>query len=92
MAATGAKFNLPGSIRGLRDEQDNALYPTCEDIFGKEAELGKRVVIVGGSSPRIAEAMAYANSANEFYAIGDCNGAGNLWKSNRDAWSKANLI
>lgn len=49
--------------------------PPVRTSLERKQSWGKRVVIVGGSSPRIAEAMAYANSANEFYAIGDCNGA-----------------
>ena len=187
-AATGAVAALPASIKGLRDETGKALYPTCVDIFGKEAELGHHVVIVGGSevgietamylcenghevtmltrhkeighncsklhyitmawikphpdgtghmapaweiyddtlhgiteatttavsgstvtylqdgvehtvtgdsvvicggmTPCVDEAMAFAGAAESFFILGDCNGAGNLQKCNREAWAK----
>lgn len=192
LAATGVTFDLPSGIKGLRDESGTPLYPTCFDVFGRESDLGKNVVIVGGSetgmetamylaenghsvtvltrqrelghdashlhyvtmshmsvgpdgvtrlipawetydsitgilnatttevrdnvvyytdgdgvshsiqadsvvicggtTPCAAEARAYADCVQEFYAIGDCNGAGKLWKCNHDAFSKANLL
>jgi 2,4-dienoyl-CoA reductase-like NADH-dependent reductase (Old Yellow Enzyme family)/NADPH-dependent 2,4-dienoyl-CoA reductase/sulfur reductase-like enzyme len=192
IAATGAKANLPSSIKGLKDAKGAALYPTCIDIFGKESRLGKKVIMVGGSetgietamylaenghdvtvltrqdelakdashlhyitmsymkldsegvghsaaawekydnlkgilkvttksvagkkvtyagsdgvehtiegdsvvicggmSPRVDEALAYADSAEKFFIVGDANGCGNLQRCNSDAYSKACMI
>ncbi len=49
IVALGAKPVLPRSIEGLVDDQGLALYPTCHDVFLKQPQLGKKVVIVGGS-------------------------------------------
>lgn len=49
-------------------------------------------VICGGMKPCTDEAMAYAGLTQEFYAIGDCNGAGNLEVCNREAYSRAMLL
>lgn len=195
IAATGAQANLPRSIEGLRDETGKAVVRTCHDIFGKESELGKHVIICGASetgietamylaqnghevtlltrqpeighdcsklhyitmawvkpnndgsgkghmapawekyedvlhgitqvttksvrgntvtyvdqegqehtitgddviicggvSPRVDEAMRYAEAADEFLMVGDCNGCGNLQRGMRDALAKTNLL
>ena len=65
LAATGAAFQLPDSIRGLRDGNGNALYPTCFDVLGKEAELGHRVIIVGGSETGVETAMYLAENGHD---------------------------
>ena len=65
IAATGAQANLPGSIEGLRDENGKALVRTCHDIFGKEAELGKKVVICGASETGIETAMYLCQNGHE---------------------------
>lgn len=65
IAATGAKANLPRSIEGLRDAEGNAIVRTCHDIFGKEAELGKHVVICGASETGIETAMYLAQNGHE---------------------------
>lgn len=65
VAATGAQAKLPQSIQGLRDENGNALVRTCHDIFGKEAELGKHVVICGASETGIETAMYLAQNGHE---------------------------
>ena len=50
------------------------------------------IVISGGVTSQIREAMAYAKSADEFYCVGDCNGMRNLQQCNRDALAKASQI
>lgn len=50
------------------------------------------VVISGGVVSRTSEAMAYANCAEEFYCVGDCNGMRNLQQCTRDAYAKASHI
>ena len=195
IAATGAYAKLPGSIKGLRDENGKPLVWTCHDAFGKEAELGRRVVICGasetgietamylcenghevtlltrqkeighdcsklhyitmawvkpnndgtgrghmapawekyedrlhgitevttksvdggtvvyedkeenehtikadsvlicgGSAPEVDEALKYADAADQFLMVGDCNGRGNIQKGMRDALAKVNMI
>jgi 2,4-dienoyl-CoA reductase-like NADH-dependent reductase (Old Yellow Enzyme family) len=59
IAATGAKAVFPESIEGLRNADGSVKpeYRTCHDVFGKEAELGKHVVIVGGSETGIETAL-----------------------------------
>ena len=56
LAATGARINVP-DIPGVRDEKGVQKYPTCLEILGKESELGKHVVIVGGSEVGTETAM-----------------------------------
>lgn len=65
IAATGAIPVLPTSIEGLRDENGNALYPTCIDIIGRESELGHKVVIVGGSETGTETAMYLADNGHD---------------------------
>ena len=33
----------------LKDKEGNALYPTCDDVWGREDQLGHHVIMVGGS-------------------------------------------
>lgn len=49
LAATGAVASVPRNIEGVYDENGKQLYPTCWDVWDKEEQLGKHVVIVGGS-------------------------------------------
>lgn len=69
IAATGARFNLPDSISGLRDESGQPLYPTIGDVFGKEAELGQRVIIVGGSEAGVETAMYLAENGHDVVVL-----------------------
>lgn len=59
----------------------------CEHILTADS-----IVICGGVVPNAEAAMAYGDCADEFYAIGDCAGAGNIQRCIRDAWSRANMI
>jgi hypothetical protein len=66
---------------------------TYRGADGKEQTItGDSVVICGGMSPCIDEALSYAGSADTFYAVGDCNGAGNILKCTRDAFGKAMIL
>ena len=57
LAATGAVPKVPENIEGLRDKDGKVLYPTCWDIWGKEKELGKHVIIIGGSETGMETAI-----------------------------------
>lgn len=59
---------------------------------GEQKVEGDSVVLCGGMTPQTAEAMEYAGLTNVFYAIGDCNGAGNLEVCNREAFARAMLL
>ena len=50
------------------------------------------VIICGGVSPRVDEAMRYADCADTFLMAGDCNGCGNIQRGMRDALAKVNMI
>ena len=65
IAATGAKAQLPRSIQGLRDENGSPKVRTCHDVFGKEAELGKHVIICGASETGIETAMYLCENCHE---------------------------
>ena len=57
IAATGTEPTVPKSIEGIVDENGNSLYPTCYDVYEKQPELGKHVVIVGGSDTGLETAI-----------------------------------
>jgi len=50
------------------------------------------VVICGGMTPLTDEALAFADTAPQFFIIGDANGCGNLQRCNREAFSRASQI
>lgn len=192
LAATGAIPHVPRSIHGMFDPDGRPRYPTCDDMWSREADLGHHVIIVGGSEAgiemgihlvrcghtvtvltrqdriasdasslhyitasfvkelpdgttleapewerydnlhtvvrarttaldgnrvcyldergehrevvgddivicgghrnRLEEAMSYADAAPQFYAIGDCAGAGNVQAGTRQAFARAMII
>lgn len=67
LAATGAKPNLPRSIKGIQKEDGGkreGIY-TVIDTFGRESELGKHVVICGGSEAGIETAMYLCETGHD---------------------------
>ena len=63
------------------------------DVAGNEQEIAAdTVVICGGSKPCIDEAWSYADCAEEFYVIGDADGAGNVQRCTWDAYTKAMML
>jgi 2,4-dienoyl-CoA reductase-like NADH-dependent reductase (Old Yellow Enzyme family)/NADPH-dependent 2,4-dienoyl-CoA reductase/sulfur reductase-like enzyme len=63
------------------------------DAEGKESVIhADSVVLCGGMKPLTNEALAFADSADKFLLVGDCNGCGNLQKVNRQAYSRAMQI
>ena len=67
LAATGAEAVLPSSIAGLADERGNRLpgVLTCLDVWGREGELGRRVIICGGSETAVETAMHLCEHGHE---------------------------
>lgn len=71
-------------------EGTNVVYTDAEG--NAHTVEGDSVVLCGGMKPQTAEAMEYAGLTDIFYAIGDCNGAGNLEVCNREAYSRAMIL
>lgn len=83
--------NLTG-ITGAETTQVQGNTVTYVDAEGEHTITGDSVVICGGMTPLTDEAFAYAGLTDAFYAIGDCNGAGNLEVCNREAYSRAMIL
>ena len=73
----------------VKVEGNTVTYRTAD---GEHTVTGDSVVICGGMTPLTAEAFGYSGLTTEFYAIGDCNGAGNLEVCNREAYSRAMIL
>ena len=71
-------------------EGTNVIYTDAEG--NAHTVEGDSVVLCGGMKPQTAEAMEYAGLTDVFYAIGDCNGAGNLEVCNREAYARAMIL
>lgn len=67
IAALGATARIPDGIEGLREENGalRAGVMTCLDAIPREKELGKRVVIVGGSEVAMETAMFLCENGHE---------------------------
>ncbi len=84
--------NLKGITGATTKKVENGVVTYITED-GKEHTLeADNVLICGGMKPLTGEALSYAGSAEEFYAIGDCNEGGNLQKCNEQAYSRAMLI
>lgn len=64
IAATGAVPNIPAFAQNANGKLMPGLR-TCLDVFGHEAELGKRVVIVGGSETGVETGMHLCELGHE---------------------------
>jgi len=53
---------------------------------------GDDVIICGGTKPNVDEALRYADAADTFLMVGDCDRCGNLQRGMRDALAKVNMI
>jgi 2,4-dienoyl-CoA reductase-like NADH-dependent reductase (Old Yellow Enzyme family)/thioredoxin reductase len=81
--------NLTG-ITQVTTKQVDGNTVTYQDKEGKEHTItADNVLICGGVTNQVEEALRYAGTANLFYVIGDANGMGNIQKCMRDAYSKA---
>jgi NADPH-dependent 2,4-dienoyl-CoA reductase/sulfur reductase-like enzyme len=83
--------NLTGITQAetVKVEGNTVTYVTPD---GTQTITGDSVVICGGMTPQTAQAFAYSGLTTQFYAIGDCNGAGNLEVCNREAYSRAMIL
>ena len=84
--------NLKGitNVTTKRVEGNTVSYVDADG--GEHTIEADTVVLCGGMRPLTDEALAFANAADEFQAVGDCNGCGNLQKVNRQAFSRAMQI
>jgi thioredoxin reductase len=81
--------NLVG-ITEVTTKQVEGNTVTYQDKDGSQHTItADSVLICGGVTNQVDEALRYAGSANLFYVIGDANGMGNIQKCMRDAYSKA---
>lgn len=91
--AAWEKFDNLRGITGVTTKSVQDQTVTYVDADGKTHTLeADSVVICGGMKPMAAEAMKYAIPGLKFFAVGDCNGAGNLQRLNREAFSRARQI
>lgn len=84
--------NLKGitSVTTTKVEGNTVFFTDAE---GNEQSItADSVVLCGGMKPLTDDALAFAESADEFFIVGDCNGCGNLQKVNRQAFSRAMQI
>ena len=90
-AAWEAYDNLTGitGAETVRVDGNTVTYLTQDGEF---SATGDSVLVCGGMTPRTAEAMDYVGLTDIFYAIGDCNGAGNLEICNREAYARAMIL
>lgn len=84
--------NLKGIV-SVTTKKVEGTKVTYVDAGGAEHTIeADSVVLCGGMNPCIDEALAFADTAAQFFVIGDANGCGNLQRCNRDAFSKASQI
>ena len=65
IAATGATPTAPNGIDGIVAEDGRRLYPIVDEMWGREHQLGHRVVIVGGSEAGAEMAIHLARNGHE---------------------------
>jgi thioredoxin reductase len=70
-------------------EPGKVTYETPDGTHTVECDS---IVVCGGMDPNLDSALSFADSADQFFVIGDANGCGNLQRCMRDAWSKTSLI
>jgi thioredoxin reductase len=84
--------NLKGIV-SVTTKKVEGSQVTYVDARGDEHTLkADSVVLCGGMNPCTDEALAFEDTAAQFFIIGDANGCGNLQRCNRDAFSKASQI
>ena len=76
------RINLPThtSTKALRIEENGVV---CEGPEGEVFFPADHVIIAAGMKGRQKEAAAFAQAAPQFYQIGDCLAATNIYEANR---------
>lgn len=71
----------------------NGTTVTYTEADGAERQItGDSVLICGGMKPNLEQAMKYAGLSDQFFPIGDCNGAGNLQRCNEEAYARVMIL
>jgi 2,4-dienoyl-CoA reductase-like NADH-dependent reductase (Old Yellow Enzyme family)/thioredoxin reductase len=68
LAATGSKAKLP-NIEGMFNADGTPALKTCHDVIGKEAELGKNLIMVGCSETGIETACYLAQNGHNITCL-----------------------
>jgi hypothetical protein len=84
--------NLKGIVSVTTKKVDGGKVTYIDGTGSEHTIEADSVVLCGGMNPCIDEALAFADTAVQFFVIGDANGCGNLQRCNRDAFSKASQI
>lgn len=79
-------------VTGAKTVKIDGTTVTYQQEGAEKTVTGDSIVICGGMTQLTAEAYSYSGLTTEFYAIGDCNGAGNLEVCNREAYSRAMIL
>ena len=79
-------------VTGAKTVKIDGTTVTYQQEGAEKTVTGDSIVICGGMTQLTAEAYSYSGLTTEFYAIGDCNGAGNLEICNREAYARAMIL
>ena len=81
------------SICGVQTRTLTPTSVTYEDADGRTCTIcADDVLVNGGVTPRLSQALRYVGCTEEFYIAGDCNRMHNLQQGIRDAFAKASQI
>lgn len=81
--------NMTGILNATTTAVDGGTITYQQDGTEKQIEVDT-VIICGGMTARMDEALSYAQAASRFYMIGDCGGVGNIQKCSREAFAVSN--
>ena len=79
-------------VTGAKTVKIDGTTVTYQQEGAEKTVTGDSIVICGGMTQLTAEGYSYSGLTTEFYAIGDCNGAGNLEVCNREAYARAMIL
>lgn len=78
------------SYTGVCVEQVTDKVVICKDIQGNELQIPyDSIVVSAGMAPLTDEALAFQNSADQFYIIGDCDKPATVQQATRSAYGTA---
>ena len=83
--------NIQGILNATTVKVEGTTVTYIQD--GTENTIsGDNVIVSGGTSPNVDDALRYAGVTAKFFVIGDANGDQNMQRGIRDAFSKAMLL